>query len=60
MPLSDVANYLRSLDDTVKDAFACVPGGDSLAKAFGFGPDPVSQSSYAPCSLRIPGALRRL
>jgi hypothetical protein len=41
MALSGVADYLSSLDDTVKGALASVPGGESLAKAFGFGPPPV-------------------
>ena len=41
MGLSDIANYISSFDDTVKDALASVPGGESLAKAFGFGPPPV-------------------
>jgi len=47
MALSGVADYLSSLDDTVKGALESVPGGESLAKAFGFGPPPVCHS----CSL---------
>lgn len=54
MDLSGVAEYLSSLDDTVKGALASVPGGESVAKAFGFGPPPVCQPapSRGACSPR--------
>ena len=52
MAFSDVAKYISGLDDTVKGALASVPGGESLAKAFGFGPPPVCNSCFAASAFR--------